>query len=108
MAIPCAFKEMFPRLPKKPKQKRTTERSPIVFTKGMANKDITYNNKVAKLMFLLPALAIIQPDNGSEQSAPKGNIKRRLPNSASFKSYLSLISGIREAQDENKNPKKKK
>ena len=99
---------MLPRLPKKPKQKRKKERSPIVFTIGIANKVSTYNNNVAKLIFLLPAFAIIHPEKGREQSAPNGNIKRRLPNSASIKSYLSLISGIRVAQDEKMNPKKKK
>ncbi len=108
MAIPCAFNEMLPRFPKKPKQKRTIERSPIVFTIGIANKVSTYNNNVVKLIFLLPALAIIQPDKGREESAPNGNIKRRLPNSTSLKKYLSFISGMRDAQDEKMNPKKKK
>ena len=72
------------------------------------SKEIANTTKEANKGFRLLNFETSQPEMGSPINELIGMASNRFPNSASLKSKLDLIDGIRDAQDAKQNPSKKK
>ena len=107
-ASPCAFMEILHKLPRTPKPKRTTEIQIIFIGKEIPINKQEYIKSDVIVILLLPNKCTSQPAKGNATKAPMGSIKSKAPNSASFRSYRSLIMGIRDAQLEKIRPETKK
>jgi hypothetical protein len=98
---------MFTLSPMNPKMNRDAERANTEVHHDREHRDAAYSIIETTLMNLLPKRSTAHPANGNAMKEPRGSMKSTPPSSASFRSNLSLNTGIREAQLEKIKPQKK-
>jgi hypothetical protein len=108
MARDCVLTEILAIRMQKENTATAIARFSISEENPMASNDNENSKKDANSGILLLNLDTSQPDMGSPTSELIGITRSKFPNSASLKSKLVLMDGIRDAQEAKPKPSRKK
>src|SRR5690606_28707665 len=100
--------EMLHRFPNTPRVKRAKDSCQGSFASPKLVKLNAENAKAIAREIVRPERATSRPEKGSVSICPAGSANNKVPNIASPKPRLALISGTRLAQLANESPTKKK